>query len=149
MRKLLFFLLFPCLSYCQIDNIRFTKTTVITNMNQKIIEYVKRNQEFIKSINGNKIIYIPYEKIFLSDVDGTYIDKFFTQYEWTFKNGRWDITVFTPKTKYYVCDFTKEKNKITKDDKLYVNDNLDLSKLINLKDKLKILKPNKIGKVRP
>jgi hypothetical protein len=148
MKKLIFIFLFPYLAYCQIDNVIFNNTTVI-KMNEAVIEWIERNQHFIESIDGNKIVYIPYEKTYFSNTKGTYIDNQFVQYEWTFKNGKWDITVFTPKTKYYVCDFTKEKDKIIKDKKQYDNDNIDLFKPKDLKNKIKKEKPNKINKVKP
>lgn len=139
MKKLIFIFWFiPILCFSQSNNIVFNNKTVIS-MNQATIDYVLRNQNFIKSFNGKTKIYIPYEKTFMPNVKSTYIENQFVQYEWTF-TGLWDVTIFKPKTKYYICDFTKEfpDPKVIKDKKIYDNDDLDIFKPKDLKNKIKI-----------
>jgi len=141
MKKLILcFIFIPLICYSQ--DIRFKHKTVIS-MNTELINNLIAKQDLIKSFNGQTKVYIPYEKTFLPNVATTYVDNQLVQYEWTFK-GKYQITEFRPKTKYYIFDFTQKKdNKVIEDNKLYDTDNLDIFKPKEIKKKLEQLKPHK------
>lgn len=140
MKKLiLYFIFIPLICYSQ--DIKFKHKTVIS-MNTELINSLIAKQNLIKSFNGQTKVYIPYEKTFLPDITTTYIDNQMVQYEWTFK-GKYQITEFKPKTKYYIFDFTKKNEKVIRDEKLYDTDDLDIFKPKEIKNKLEQLKPHK------
>jgi len=131
MKKIFLFLFLPFVCFGQIKGNFYLSNTKI-ELNKTIIEYLTKNINKIVSIGGQVKYKIPYEKEFLLNTKSTYIDGFLCQYEK--KLFLEDITIFKPKTKYIEFDF--KSKKIIKDKNYLQNDNDDIFKPSDLKEKL-------------
>jgi len=131
MKKIFLFLFLPFVCFGQIKGNFYLSNTKI-ELNKTIIEYLTKNINKIVSIGGQVKYKIPYEKEFLLNTKSTYIDGFLCQYEK--KLFLEDITISKPKTKYIEFDF--KTKKIVKDKNYLQNDNDDIFKPSDLKEKL-------------
>jgi len=131
--KILLFLLIPVLCFGQMEgSFYLTKKQVFVN--NATIKYLTNNLNRIVSIGGQVKYKIPYEKEFLPKTKTTFVNDFLCQYEVTYLGMNKDITIFKPKTKYIEFDF--KKKTIIKDKDFTLNDNADITKPIDLKEKL-------------
>ena len=144
MKKLIILILFlPLVLQGQEFRIKKNKA----NINQDIIKFYIANINNIESVNGDSVIFIPFEKQFLPDIKVRDIDGFLAAYEITNLGITKKITLFPAKNSGYEFDFKNSKYKLKK----YDNDDNDFFKPKDLKEKLEKaekIKPDK-PKVKP
>lgn len=139
MKKILFLLLIPVLCFGQIKGDFYLKNRNL-EVNKMIIKYFSDNLKYIKSVGNKTKIKIAYEKEFFTKTKSKIIEGFLCQYEVNPLNK--EIMIFKPKTKYIEFDFKKKKK--SKDSNWSNNDDDDIYKPKDLKEKIK----NKIKKKR-